>query len=374
MMGQSLPFAMGLIYDLPLSIVPRFAMMSSYGGGNYLVTALLSQTMSSMVPPNALINEMGPLPSIPSWAPEAMTSADGTINKIDHSKLTQGILADFIYSYGPNPDRITTQTQNNIPNKVQRIIPKLFIPAAQSDGSAFQVSSTLVPFPLPSYLTHVQDPILEHATNDGDLVFSLKMNYEMSDHSSRYVIYPLGYSERAVKLVNLATVNYLLWGLQVGSLMPGNPMWLKYFQYFCKTDHADLMHLLSQKKEDNHYRIHEMIWNFLQTYVAPFGVQHGFDTQGGQHEGSSTSIVTNAVDYVSSFAVEGKLLHVNNLWKACDVYEGDDVVLALRYMQPKATPILFNLSSSSRSHRCTISFSLSFFWGRGEVLISNTMA
>ena len=289
-----------------------------------------------LIGPNALINEVGPLPSIPPSAPAAMRTADGLINNPDQTRLLQGSLQDYIYAYGPNPDRITTQTQNNIPNKVQLIIPKIFIPAAQSDGSAYQ------------------DPILEHAVTDGDLVFSIRMNREMTDHGTKYVIYPMGYSDKAVKLVNLATVNYLLWGLQVGAQMPGNKMWITFFRQLCKTDYEPIMKKLEREQDKegaDELTLQEMIWNFLKTYIAPFGVQHGFDTQGGQHEGSKTKVVTNAVDYVSSFAVEGKILKVNNLWKACDVYEDDDLVLALRYMKPQANPIFFNLSSSNRSHR-----------------------
>jgi hypothetical protein len=74
--------------------------------------------------------------------------------------------------------------------------------------------------------------------------------------------------------------------------------------------------------------------------------------QGGQHEGSKTRVVsTNAVDYVSSFAVEGKILKMNNLWRGYDVNENDDLVLALRYMPPQQSNLHFVLSSSNRSSR-----------------------
>jgi hypothetical protein len=291
----------------------------------------------SFVWPNALINETGPLPIAP---PGQMGTPDGLINKSDQTKLLQNGLLDMIYSYGPNPARITTQTQNNIPNKVQRIIAKLFVPAAQTEAGTYQ------------------DPILEHATNDGDLVFTLKINRQMAEDSTRYVLYPAGYSHGAVKLINLATLNYLLWGLQVGTqLQGGNSMWLRFFNQLCKADHQPLLSRLqlnaanSGTSGEHDEEVLEMVWNFVRSYVSPYGIQHGFDTQGGQHEGSRTRVVTNAVDYVSSFAVEGKLLKVNNLWKACDVYEDDDLVLSLRYVPPRPFAIPFNLSSSNRSHR-----------------------
>lgn len=297
--------------------------------GNPLISDLLS---GGFTWPNARINEGGPLPLS---MPGELSRPDASIN--DHTKLAEGGLRDSIYAYGPNPRRITTQTQNNIPNKVQRIIPKLFLPSAQSDGGSYQ------------------EPILEHALNDGDVVFVLRIPLEMDN--SRYVLYPHGYSNGATKLINLATLNYILWGLQVGSFMPGNSMWLSYLSNLCKSDHEPLRQHLEDPANSydpiqlDRLTTQEMIWNFIRTYFGPFGVQHGSDMQGGQHEGSKTRVVTNAVDYVSAFAVEGKLLKVNNLWKTCDVDEDDDVVLALRFMPPQPTPLVFNLSSSNRSHR-----------------------
>ncbi len=280
--------------------------------------------------PNAMINDpsMGPLPPtvMPAHAPIGLRTPDGDINNPDRTRLLEG-LERFVYSIGPNPQRIETQTQINHPNRVARIIPKLFLPSAQSDSSSYQ------------------DPILEHATNDGDFVFSLKLNRSMTEHGSRYVLFPAGTSDRVVKVVNLATVNYILWGLQVGSLLPGNKMWLTFFRQLCRTDHEALLERLSAGEDD----LQELVWNFIRTYIGPFGVQHGSDRQGGLQEGGR--VVTYGSDYVSSFAIEGKILKINNYWKACDVYEDDDLVFALRRMPPQCTPVMFNLSSSIRSIR-----------------------
>ena len=326
------------------------------GSNNPLLSELIN---GSFTWPNAAINEMGPLPSAPRGN---LGTPDNNINPPDQTKLLQGGLQDFIYSYGPNPARITTQTQNAIPNKVQRIIPQMFIPAAQAES------------------TTQHDPKLEHHTTDGDIVFSIKMNPRMVNDSQRYVIHPAGYSHKSVKLLNLATVNYILWGLQVGALMPAGSMWVRYFSELCKADY-DLLHQRLQQQqqqqepEEEELSVQELIWNFIQTVLAPYGVQHGFDTQGGQHEGSRTKVVTNAVDYVSSFAIEGKLLKVNNLWKACDVYEDDDLVLALRFMTRQNNPLTFNLCSSNRSsriERCPM-LAAGFWYLRPEVLAFKTI-
>ena len=299
-------------------------------------SALLS---GSITGPQSLINAGGPLPSIPSSAPAQYHAIpDGKINPPEQSRLLQGGLQDFIYAYGPNPSRLTTQTQMNIPNKVQLIIPKIFIPSATADGSAYQ------------------DPILEHAISDGDLVFSLKMNREMVGLGSQsYVIYPQGYTDRAVKLINLATANYILWGLQVGAQgrdSGGGRMWKNFFSHLCKSK-LPASFFNETGEEENAAVKMDQVWNFIKTYLAPYGVQHGSDKQGGQHEGSKTRVVsTNAVDYVSSFAIEGKILKMNNIWRAYDVNENDDLVLALRYMPPQsASHIHFVLSSSTRSSR-----------------------
>lgn len=297
-------------------------------------SALLSGNING---PQSLINAGGPLPSIPSSAPAQYHAIpDGKINPPEQSRLLQGGLQDFVYAYGPNPSRLTTQTQMNIPNKIQLIIPKIFIPSALSDGSAYQ------------------DPILEHAITDGDFVFSLKMNREMVGLGSQsYVIYPQGYTDRAVKLINLATANYILWGLQVGARheQGGGRRWKNFFSHLCKSKVPSfVVDELDSTSSDTVIEM-ETVWNFVRSYLAPYGVQHGSDMQGGQHEGSKTRVVTNAVDYVSSFAVEGKILKMNNLWRAFDVNENDDLVLALRYMPPQQSNLQFVLSSSNRSTR-----------------------
>ena len=63
-----------------------------------------------------------------------------------------------------------------------------------------------------------------------------------------------------------------------------------------------------------------MVFNFLRSFMAPYGVQFGADTQGGLHEGNDDPFV-GAADYISAFGIEGKLLNVMNLWRAHDIVE-----------------------------------------------------
>jgi len=289
--------------------------------------------------PDAAINYgSSPLPSIPPGAAQFIRP-DGQYG--DGGSLLPGGLHNP-YAFARSA-RISTQTQMAFPNRVQLIIPALYIPAPESDG------------------LDMTDPILEHAISDGDLVFSFRMGLNMAGYGSHYYKAPYGHTAKAVQLINLATVNYILWGLQVGRLRKKSTRWTKFFKDLLEKKYAQ--HLNGSLTETK-------VWNFIKSYLRPFGIQHGGDQQGGMHQGDTNRIVTHgAVDYVSSFAIEGKLLHVNNLWRDYDVHENDDLILALRCMEVPRADIQFNLSSSVRSQRTErVSVSNKFYFLRPETL------
>lgn len=276
-------------------------------------------------PDSAINYGNSPLPLIPPNAAQ-FKSADGQYR--DSNALLPGRLY-HPYAYG-QAARISTQTQMAFPNRVQLIIPALYIPAPQSDGLS------------------KSDPILEHAISDGDLVFAFRMGMNMAGYGSNYYKAPYGHTAKAVKLVNLATLNYILWGLQIGKTLSKPIRWELFFKALTEKGYKQIMDGCSSKGDIKE----STVWNFIKTYLRPLGVQHGGDQQGGMHQGDSNRIVTHgAVDYVSSFAIEGKLLHVNNLWRDHDVHENDDLVLALRYIDYPHADLQFNLSSSVRSQR-----------------------
>lgn len=287
--------------------------------------------------PDAAINYGGPLPSFPPNALQFSTP-DGRFQ--DSGSLLPGGLFTP-YAYG-SAARISTQTQMAHPNRVALTIPKLYIPSPESDG-----------------LDH-SDPKLEHSISDGDLAFVFRMGPEMTSYGSQYCVAPYGYAAKAVPLINLATVNYILWGLQVGVRRAQSTRWKTFFSKLTK----GTLHQFSDEMNI------ELVWNFIKTYLRPFGIMHGSDTQGGQHEGDSNHVVTHgAVDYVSSFAIEGKLLHVNNLWRDYDVHENDDLILSLQKMDAPHNDISFGLSSSVRAYRTErVSISNGWYFLRPETL------
>ena len=289
---------------------------------------------SIRMPDSAINYGNSPLPVIPPGQAQ-FTSADGRYNA-QGSLLPGGIPSP--YAYGTSA-RISTQTQMAHPNRVAAIVPSLRIPAPESDG-----------------LDH-SDPLLQHALSDGDLAFTFRMGAHMSGYS---VGAPHGFLAKAVQLINLATLNYILWGLQIGLHGPKNTRWRHFFNNLTKIGLRPGTHMDEQ-----------LVWNFIQTYLRPFGVQHGGDQQGGMHEGDDNRIVTHgAVDYVSSFAIEGKLRHVNNLWRDHDVRENDDLILALRFKAAPHGDLNFVLSSSvraTRNERVPIN-GQGFFYLRPEIL------
>ncbi len=307
-----------------------------------------------MVLPDSVINygTNNPLPQIPGGATQMFT-ADGLYNHVT-SLLPGGM--ENPYAYG-KAARISTQTQMAHPNRVALIVPKLFIPAPESDGHDTS-----------------GDPALEHAVSDGDLVFTFRMGTEMVGYGSSYCSAPYGHAAKSVPLMNLATVNYILWGLQVGMRRTKNKRWSDFFNRLTK---GELEKLLRSSVKKGAALDEFTVWNFIRTYLRPFGIQHGGDQQGGMHEGNSNSVVTHgAVDYVSSYAIEGRLQHVNNLWRDCDVHENDDLVLKLRCKQPPVGgDLFFNLSSSVRSSRTErVQVTSTYFFLRPETLTHRSYA
>ena len=273
------------------------------------------------MPDSAINFGTSPLPSIPAGAVQFRTP-DGIYNSVS-SLLPGGLQAP--YAYGRSA-RISTQTQQAHPNRVALIIHKLYLPAPESDG------------------VDPNDPVLQHALSDGDLAFTFRMGMQMCSYGSQFCVAPYGFAAKAVPLMNLATVNYILWGLQVGLRGPKSARWRAFFTALMKSGlRPSYIQSLSNI---------ETIWNFIKTFLRPFGIQHGGDQQGGMHEADGDHIVTHgAVDYVSSFAIEGKLRHINNLWRDYDVRENDDLILALRYKEAPHGDLPFVLSSSARSTR-----------------------
>ncbi len=276
--------------------------------------------MAGFVFPNTFMN-LGPLPPTTVPGDPEFQTPDGMINET--SALLDNISP---YSYGPNSARPSTQTSYvNHPHMIQKIIPKIFIPTAAGTPGA-------------------PDVALEHALHDGDLTFTLRMPKEMITGPSEYCHARNLPGRTMAQLVNLSTVNYLLWGLQIGRGSAENPLNNRWQDFFLRITQGQL-----HKRKD--VRSERAIWFFLQTYLRPFGVMVGSDMQGGQHEGGNNNVATYPVDFIASFLIDGKCRKLNNLWRHSNISAGDDVVLVLRKTDPHMKTIQHVLTSGARAFR-----------------------
>lgn len=112
--------------------------------------------MTGFTFPNTVTNQ-GPLPpSSVTAVPKTFQTPDGIINE------TNALLSNVnAYSYGENSERLSTQTSYvNHPHRIQKVIPKIFIPTATGTPGA-------------------PDIPLQHSLHDGDLTFTLRMPKDM---------------------------------------------------------------------------------------------------------------------------------------------------------------------------------------------------
>lgn len=108
--------------------------------------------MTGFTFPNT-VRDAGPLPPLSTGGMQSeFQTPDGMINE------TSALLSNVdAYSYGPNSERPSTQTSYvNHPHRIQKVIPKMFLPAAQAVAGEGDIA-------------------LEHALADGDLTFTLRM-------------------------------------------------------------------------------------------------------------------------------------------------------------------------------------------------------
>lgn len=291
--------------------------------------------------PEVVMNS-GPLP------PEGGLPAplhDTPDSRINYGSTLLGDLQP--YAYG-EAGYMSSQSQNNQPHRIQKIIPELYLPEPNG-RDVFKLS---------------------HAVDDSDLAFVMRLN--------RHSIFCTGSrtsSRRSTKigtsvdpLINLPTLNYLLAGLQTSMpLQPdSNSLWWEFLynldpRYWPKQDaengrnyNSDLsavelpsgiVRLLNARgirKIDNFimptgnarpFCLDDIV-HVIRNCIKPFGIVRGSEKQGGQHE-MSQGPVSWAVPAIATLVIDGKEANVINLWHKKDLHAGEDLVLRLKLMPLK---------------------------------------
>ena len=222
--------------------------------------------------------------------------------------------------------------------------------------------------------------------DDSDVVFQLRYNEAMlSSGNATHVC--THYMPDLVYCSNLATMNYILFGIQTmlaevwhavrdsltnanfqrdwtiisqrrGGAAPSQATKMafdRYFKFvdfisygkfdilmkeFFFDDYSRRVHVGSPVEEKIvAYRQHvnAFLWDFINTYCQIGGVFVGSDQQGGSHYGNPNPASRAPSDYVGVLQVAGKNFKVRNMWSACQggTSSGDILGFKLKHIPSK---------------------------------------
>jgi hypothetical protein len=250
--------------------------------------------------PDAKFNSNGPLP--PTSNPDVHFTG-AKINAT--SALLKGVDA---YDYGDHKYTSDDIAYQNIPVKIQKIIPQVKLPSSIDQSQE-------------DWLT------MSHPIDDGDLAFVLKLKHHKHEVMKNLQYFEKNNMGRAVDcIVNLSTINYLLRGLQTP--FATNQTWHTFLSFFDSG-------LNKKMFEADDVMIRQTACDiFVRDCIAPLGVVIGSEKQGGQHENTNRA-VDWPVNFVATICIDGFNENMVNIWRRCQLGAGDQLMLALS--RPRAT-------------------------------------
>ena len=258
--------------------------------------------------PAAQINQGGPLPGGP------YTGFDGQINATSQ-------LLGSIQPYGGAKGLPMGSDRNyqHIPHRSQQIIPPLYLPHSDKREKAKVKVS--------------------HAVDQGDVAFILLTNRMQNLIMASEAPGPRAHAPGRNAFCNLATVNYLLAGLQRldSSDKPRMCNWAQLaedmdFKYDHRRPHAKL-DIMEARDE---------VLRLLETRIMPFGICAGSEKQGGLHE-TGLAPVQAAVNHVTTMTVDGQNRDLVNYWRGVGlsrggrggISAGDQLIFRLEWLPTK---------------------------------------
>lgn len=261
--------------------------------------------------PQVVMNQ-GPLPGSGGLPQPLHDTADGRIN------YNSSLLGDLTpYAYG-EPGYLSSQNAYlNIPHKIQKIIPVIFLPEAKEGATDFFD--------------------LSHPIDDGDLAFAMRL-----DRNSLFCtglkngdMRRAGLGTAVDPLVNLATANYILSGVQLGipstdDKLAGGNLWTELLFNLDRTRFGKRQGFDGRNYATNPVNFSDIL-HIVRHCIRPFGITRGSERQGGQNE-ATASPATWPVSFVASITIDGKESNVMNLWHHMPLSAGDDLVLSLKLM------------------------------------------
>ena len=247
--------------------------------------------------PEVVMNQ-GPLPGTGGLPRPLHDTPDGRIN---YNNTLLGNIEP--YAYG-KPGYLSSQTAYlNIPHRIQKIVPPLYLPEP----------------------AHAESFKLSHPIAEGDVAFVMRLNRksEVCSGMSNKAAKRAGFETAVDPFINLCTLNYILAGLQICTLVE---------EVRGKWD--QLMHHLDSSRftgrDDSKYNLTDLV-HIVENLIRPFGIVHGKENQGGQSEVDPSSVQW-PVSFVASLVLDGKDSDIVNVWHNHNVSAGDDLVFRLKLM------------------------------------------
>jgi hypothetical protein len=259
--------------------------------------------------PDVQMNK-GPLPSTAGGPAGSDGTPDGRYNF--NSELLSGIDA---YSYAESARMGSDKAYQQIPHRLQKIIPLLHVPDGKKGKQKLPIS---------------------HAVDQGDIAFALALEpkrmpgvfYEKSNRGS----FQVQNLSMLTPFCNFVTVNYLLAGLQIYhkhvnlAEKDKNDAWYRLWE-------ALDPHWESHKGDPNY--LHDNNYQNLKMLVRkfiPFGICAGSEHQGGKHE-LSYMPVQAAVNHVTTMTIDGQSRDLVNYWRDHNLDAGDQLGFHLEKIQ-----------------------------------------
>lgn len=244
----------------------------------------------------------GPLPSAGGLPAPLHEMPDARIN------YNSSLLGDLTpYAYG-EPGYLSSQSSYlNIPHKIPKIVPVVYLPEAKAGATEFFD--------------------LTHPVDDGDVAFVLRLN-----RSSLFCtglrngdMRRAGLGTAIDPLVNLPTFNYILSGLQLGMNNDGGNLWKELFH------NLDPSRFRKERDYSKDAANLDDVIHIVRHCIKPFGIVRGSEKQGGQDQ-ATLAPATWPVSFIVSLTIDGKESNVLNIWHHRDLSAGDDLVLRLKLM------------------------------------------
>ena len=256
---------------------------------------------------------------------------------------------------------------------------------------------------VPINIPHFSEPhnvSVSKCIGAGDVVFQLRYNDTMLLNGDATNVCTR-YMPDLVYCANLATINYLLFGIQTllaevydifeapvcDSQQTFEMLWLakkdawfashdmfaktrfRWYTFLNNISSNDFSNLMrecyydgfqkcirpndtaEQKKTAYLRYMDAFLWDFINTYAKIGGIFIGSDNQGGAHYGQPNPCSYAPTDYVGVLQVAGKNFKVRNMWSACQggTSSGDILGYKLKFFvgnQPSDPPLHFRLSSN----------------------------